>query len=114
MNRVHVECALEGANSILPDSYVPGTDVNDDDWGAAVSVGKVLLDIGPENVQEDALGQAMLERTQRWLVALLQAGALNRRERVEAGNLLARLGDPRFRSDAWYLPDEPLLGFKDS
>ena len=32
-------------------------------------------------------------------------------ERVEAGNVLARLGDPRFRPDLWYLPDEPLLGF---
>ena len=21
------------------------------------------------------------------------------------------IGDPRFRADAWYLPDEPLLGF---
>jgi formylglycine-generating enzyme required for sulfatase activity len=25
--------------------------------------------------------------------------------------MLAALGDPRFRSDAWYLPDLPLLGF---
>ena len=111
MNRIHIECALEGANSILPDAYVPGMDVSDDDWGAAVSVGKVLLDIGRENVQEDALGQAALGRTRRWLVALLQTGSLNRRERVEAGNLLARLGDPRFRPDAWYLPDDLLLGF---
>jgi formylglycine-generating enzyme required for sulfatase activity len=28
-----------------------------------------------------------------------------------AGTHLARLGDPRFRADAWFLPDEPLLGF---
>jgi formylglycine-generating enzyme required for sulfatase activity len=27
------------------------------------------------------------------------------------GDQLARLGDPRFRADAWSLPDEPLLGF---
>jgi formylglycine-generating enzyme required for sulfatase activity len=33
------------------------------------------------------------------------------RERVAAGNALAQHGDPRFRADAWYLPDEPLLGF---
>ena len=33
------------------------------------------------------------------------------KERVSAGDGLARLGDPRFREDAWRLPDEPLLGF---
>jgi formylglycine-generating enzyme required for sulfatase activity len=31
-------------------------------------------------------------------------------ERVAAGNELGRLGDPRFRPDAWHLPDDPLLG----
>jgi len=111
MNRIHIECALEGANSILPDPSIPGMDVDDDDWGAAVSVGKLLVDVGLGNVQESAEGQAVLERTRGWLAALLRAGALNRRERVDAGNVLARLGDPRFRSDAWHLPDEPLLGF---
>jgi formylglycine-generating enzyme required for sulfatase activity len=33
------------------------------------------------------------------------------RLRAAAGEALAQLGDPRFRADAWYLPDEPLLGF---
>jgi formylglycine-generating enzyme required for sulfatase activity len=32
-------------------------------------------------------------------------------QRVSAGNALGYLGDPRFREDAWYLPDDPLLGF---
>lgn len=31
--------------------------------------------------------------------------------RARAGNTLARLGDPRFRADTCYLPDEPMLGF---
>ncbi|HQF63133.1 MAG TPA: SUMF1/EgtB/PvdO family nonheme iron enzyme [Anaerolineaceae bacterium] len=31
--------------------------------------------------------------------------------RARAGDILARLGDPRFRADAFYLPDEPLQGF---
>lgn len=35
----------------------------------------------------------------------------NVRERVEAGNLLGKLGDPRFCADYWFLPDEYLLGF---
>lgn len=32
-------------------------------------------------------------------------------DRCELGTALGRLGDPRFREDAWFLPDEPLLGF---
>lgn len=35
----------------------------------------------------------------------------NSRKRVEAGNLLGKLGDPRFRPDRWYLPDDDLFGF---
>ena len=31
--------------------------------------------------------------------------------RARAGDTLARLGDPRFREDRWYLPDEAMLGF---
>lgn len=33
--------------------------------------------------------------------------------RTTAGDSLARLGDPRFRPDAWYLPEQLLLGFKE-
>jgi formylglycine-generating enzyme required for sulfatase activity len=111
MNRVAIQMAMSSANSLLSDPYIPGVDVDDDEWGAAVSAGKVLLELGLESVRGEPEGQAVLKRTQDWLVALLQAGALNRRERVEAGNVLARLGDPRFHPDAWCLPDEPLLGF---
>jgi formylglycine-generating enzyme required for sulfatase activity len=31
--------------------------------------------------------------------------------RAAAGTALGRIGDPRFRADAWFLPDEPMLGF---
>ncbi len=41
----------------------------------------------------------------------MRSSDLDVRERVAAGNALAQQGDPRFRADAWYLPDEPLLGF---
>ncbi|MDA1372802.1 MAG: formylglycine-generating enzyme family protein [Proteobacteria bacterium] len=111
MNRVHVGCAISGAGRILPDSYFSRVEASDDDWGAALSVGSLLRDLGLENVRETEGGREILERTQGWLVALLQTGALNRRERTEAGNVLALLGDTRFHSEAWYFPDEPLLGF---
>jgi formylglycine-generating enzyme required for sulfatase activity len=32
-------------------------------------------------------------------------------ERARAGDVLSRVGDPRFLPDAWHLPDEELLGF---
>ena len=44
-------------------------------------------------------------------LALLQSTSLSPHERAMMGTLLARLGDPRFRADAWGLPAEPLLGF---
>ncbi|MGE0680451.1 MAG: NACHT domain-containing NTPase [Candidatus Binatia bacterium] len=52
-----------------------------------------------------------LERIRRWLTATLTQGALSRIDRALAGDALATIGDPRFRADAWSLPDEPLLGF---
>ena len=85
INRTHVECALKAVENMLPDPHVPGIIASDDEWGAAVSAGKVLLGIGLENVQGEDKGEALLRRTQDWLVALLQAGALGRRERVDAG-----------------------------
>src|SRR5262249_12385243 len=55
--------------------------------------------------------QPKVERIRTWLVRTLQHGVLPARERAQAGDVLAQCGDPRFRVDAWYLPDEPLLGF---
>ena len=48
---------------------------------------------------------------QRVPIGLMRSDQLSAVHRVAAGNELARLGDPRFRPDAWYLPDDPWLGF---
>lgn len=55
-------------------------------------------------------GKTYLRRLRPRLVKLL-SGAMSAPERHSAGVVLARLGDPRFRANAWYLPNEPLLGF---
>jgi formylglycine-generating enzyme required for sulfatase activity len=68
-------------------------------------------------VENKSLGQVAernrpkVERIRTWLVRTLQHNALPAVERVQVGDVLADIGDPRFRADAWYLPDEPLLGF---
>jgi formylglycine-generating enzyme required for sulfatase activity len=74
--------------------------------------GESLLEIGMIGVRREETGQVMLARVQDWLMAAMRADTvLEPKERAEAGDTLGRLGDPRFRADAWYLPDEPLLGF---
>lgn len=111
MEKWYMKWSLEVVQIMLPDDYVSGIVASEDDWGVAISAGNSVLQLGLENVKELKEGQELLKRIQEWLVALLQQGALNRRERVEGGNVLAALGDPRFRKEAWYLPNEPLLGF---
>ena len=68
-------------------------------------------------IENKSLGQVAernrpkVERIRTWLVRTLQHNALPAVDRAQAGDALADVGDPRFRADAWYLPDEPLLGF---
>jgi formylglycine-generating enzyme required for sulfatase activity len=45
------------------------------------------------------------------LITRMRSGQLSSGQRIAAGNELAQLGDPRFAADAWYLPNDPLLGF---
>jgi formylglycine-generating enzyme required for sulfatase activity len=52
-----------------------------------------------------------VDRIRQWLTCTLRYGALPPIDRAQAGDALAVIGDPRFRADAWYLPDEALLGF---
>ncbi len=81
-------------------------------WRRAWLAGDVLLEMGLNRVQDSSLGRELLIRAQTRLATLLRVGALKPVERAAVGNILAQLGDPRFRvGAAWYLPNEPLLGF---
>ena len=80
-------------------------------WQKAWLAGDALLEMGPNRADDTELGRELNERVRQRLVSLIQGSRLSPVERVRAGDTLARLGDPRFRADAWFLPDDDLLGF---
>ena len=64
-------------------------------WYKAWLAGDVLLEIGLQRVTDSRLGRDLLERGRERIAALLAGGKLTPRQRAEAGDTLARLGDPR-------------------
>lgn len=88
------------------------------DWQIAALAGQALLELrlaerAPGEVRFDAL----TDRVRRWLVRIVEDGRLAPRRRLEAGDVLGALGDPRFDSRFLHLPaffhgrPEPFLGF---
>jgi hypothetical protein len=78
-------------------------------WGGLLA-GQVLL----ENKDLKDLSKSNQEKVNKvrdWQVKIISNDILPVIERVAAGNVLADLGDPRFREDLYYLPDDDWLGF---
>jgi formylglycine-generating enzyme required for sulfatase activity len=74
---------------------------------AAALMGDAVAESAATAVPESTrtrLQQALLE-------AMRNDQKVPARTREAAGTALCRVGDPRFRTDAWFLPNEPLLGF---
>ena len=98
---------------VLAGKLCPTTEPeNANDWRRNWFAGEVLAETGVDRVEEDDHGKnVLLPRVRNRLVQLLEGSHLTPRERAEAGNTLAQLGDPRFDTEHWHLPKEPLLGF---
>ena len=79
-------------------------------WGALLTA-QVLTESRSLKSTIAARNRPKVEHIQQWLTCILKHGALPPVDRAQAGDALAVIGDPRFRADAWHLPDEPLLGF---
>ena len=76
--------------------------------------GWAAMIMGTQFIAGDTLrpngGKDYLERLRCSLVNILR-GSLTPLERSEAGDILAKLGDPRFDPEMYYLPREDMLGF---
>lgn len=85
------------------------------DWACAVLAGQQLLEIGLGAIHTRPRTRAIADRVAAWLAAGLpltpKQGGLAAKERLQAGDVLARLGDPRFDPARFYLPADDALGF---
>jgi formylglycine-generating enzyme required for sulfatase activity len=110
--------AVQLVNTLLPQEPQAVGAKTDTHWRAAALAGAALLEL---RLREQAGGQpdheAILERSRKWLLRLVEGGHLPPRERLSAGDTLGRLGDPRFDAARFCLPrlyrsrQEPCLGF---
>ena len=80
-------------------------------WRDASRAGELLDVIGPRRLARMRAERDLVDRVRDRLRGLVEGGKLAPAERVEAGRVLGRVGDPRFREDAWYLPAGETLGF---
>jgi formylglycine-generating enzyme required for sulfatase activity len=81
------------------DEYLRSVVLTDNDWRAAVLAGLQLLEIGLQDVVTGDLYRPVCERVCNWLLRLIETSRLlPLAERIEAGKVLGRLGDPRFET----------------
>ncbi len=94
-NRRSLEAMLDLAHQLCPQD-APG---HERDWRALLWSGQMAALAGLEKVRQDSQKEGSdagyLDRLLPNLVRLLEQGRLSAIERADAGNALARLGDPR-------------------
>jgi formylglycine-generating enzyme required for sulfatase activity len=81
-----------------------------DAWGAHLAGQVVAESVDLSRTMSEPVRQ-QLELLRCWHVHLLGSELFPARERALAGKTLAKLGDPRFDPDRWFLPREPPFGF---
>jgi len=102
-----IEKSLGLAAELCPDENYD-TDLA---WWRVWLAGDVLQEVGVNRVRDRALGKDLLKRIRYRLKELLGKARLAPRERADAGNTLAALGDLRFNPELWHLPADETLGF---
>ncbi|HEX9737392.1 MAG TPA: SUMF1/EgtB/PvdO family nonheme iron enzyme, partial [Thermoanaerobaculia bacterium] len=89
--------AVGFVSTLMPDGPDSQETIDDVHWRVAVLCGEALLELpilGTEKAEEPQY-RAIVRRARDWLVRLVEEGRLSPKERVKAGDVLGRLGDPR-------------------
>ena len=86
---------MAAVEALCPGDVPAHGSVSDDQWRLASLAGEGILGIGLQAALSTPPDRAKTERVRQWLSQCLERSALPARERVEAGAMLARLGDPR-------------------
>lgn len=93
--RVYIRGSIDGPLALVAE-LCPSRECNDDkEWSRVWLAGDILLEIGLNRAERSELGKELLPRVQTRLKELLEQSRLIPRERAEAGDTLAKLGDPR-------------------
>ncbi|RJP49664.1 MAG: NACHT domain-containing protein [Anaerolineaceae bacterium] len=104
--------AVNAVNALVPCAPEElDTEITQLHWHTTALAGQALLEMRLPQKSGDVFYTTIIKRVAKWLAQLLEGSHLTPRERAEAGNTLAKLGDPRFDESRWQLPKEPLLGF---
>jgi formylglycine-generating enzyme required for sulfatase activity len=88
--------AVNLVNALVPARPADTDNIVERHWQAAVLGAKALLELRfPGAATGQPHYEAVLKRIRGWLVALIGGGQLPPKDRLEAGDLLGLLGDPR-------------------
>jgi formylglycine-generating enzyme required for sulfatase activity len=109
--RVYVRASVTGPLGLVAELCPARDPSSPNEWSNIWLAGDILLEIGLNRVENTEQGRELLPRVQTRLKELIEGSHLTSRERAEAGDTLAKLGDPRFDENHWYLPKESLFGF---
>lgn len=88
--------AVNAVNALVPCAPEElETEITQLHWHTAALAGQALLEMRLPQKSGDVFYTTIIKRVAKWLAQLLEGSRLTPRERAEAGNTLAKLGDPR-------------------
>ncbi len=108
---VNVVGETDKSLALASELYPRGPFVDETSWRKFRFASDILVEMGLHRVNDSNWGRRLLSDARQSLMISLRRNDIPPIDRTGAGDVLGQLGDTRFRSETWYLPDQPLLGF---